>query len=47
MCSVFTQACSLASLKNWTLKKKAKWRLGYSSVGRMLVEHEQNPGFDP
>ena len=28
-------------MKNWTLIKKAKWRLGYSSIGKVFVEHAQ------
>lgn len=36
----------MASLKNWSFVKKAKWRLGYSSVGSVLVERAQSPGFE-
>lgn len=44
---LFIHACSLANLKKRTLKKKAKGRLGYSSVGRVFVEHAQSHGFEP
>lgn len=35
-----SQACSLVNLRNWTLKKKAKRRLGYGSVGSVLSVHK-------